>query len=165
MWVNFYLTHPLTLYERTKCFFDISRLSCPFSHPFVIFLCTFYDRWTKPSTLYEQLRHLPYPPTYPKSMRTLWTHPFVLNQRSGTYGSRARYGSFQDSIWLSDSETTLSRHFFNALKNSEYLQKSFPKLVLASNSGVIARQSIGQVNVESNSFAFPYETNTKLYGS
>ena len=100
----------------------------------------------KPSTLYEQLRHLPYPPTYPKSMRTLWTRPFVLNQRSGTYGSRSRYDSFQDYIWLFDSETTLSRHFFKALKNSEYLQKSFPKLVLVSNSGVIARQSIGQVS-------------------
>ena len=39
----------------------------------------------------------------------------TLTQRSGTYGSRARWGSFDACIWLPVSQTNLNRHFFKAL--------------------------------------------------
>jgi len=34
---------------------------------------------------------------------------YSIERRSGTYGSRATCGSFQDSFWLSGSQTDLSR--------------------------------------------------------
>ena len=53
----------------------------------------------------------------------------ILDHRQGTYGSRARYRSFQDCIWLFRSQINL------ALKSSEYPKNGFPKLTLVSSSG------------------------------
>ena len=38
---------------------------------------------------------------------------FITNQGSGTYGSRARCGSFDDSIWL-------AWYFFNTIMNEKF---------------------------------------------
>ena len=46
----------------------------------------------------------------------------ALDQRSVTYGS------FQDNLWLSGSQTNLSSNFFKVLQSSEYHQNGFLKL-------------------------------------
>ena len=61
----------------------------------------------------------------------------LLGQRSGTYGSRPRCGSSEECIWLSGSQTNLSRHFFKTLQSSEYIPERFSKVTLVSSSGFI----------------------------
>ena len=88
-------------------------------------------------------------------------HP--LGQRSRAYESRARCVSFQDCIWLPDSQTNLSRLSSKYCKTANTSIKAFQGYYWCCIQ--LSNCSIGQVSDELEHFVVSCDTSAQLYGS
>jgi len=87
---------------------------------------------------------------------------YSIERRSGTYGSRATCGSFQDSFWLSGSQTDLSRISSKHCKTANTSKKTFQSYHYFCLQ--LPHTPIGQVSIELEDFVFPSYTNAQFYG-
>ena len=80
-----------------------------------------------------------------------------LDQRSGTYGSRAICGSFQDCIWLSSLQRNLSRLSPNHCKTENTSRMAFQSYHRCRLQ--LSHSPINEVSVKSEDFVVPCDTN------
>ena len=94
-----------------------------------------------------------------KSSKSFLAH--AIMQRSGTYGSRATCGSLQDGIWLSGSQTNLSRLSLKYCKTVNSSRRVFQNSHCCFLQ--LSYSPIGQVSTELEDCAVPCDTNAQIF--